>query len=482
MAAMKKTFTSICILLAAISAASAQEFATSYFLDNNLYSYRINPAIPGEKNFVGIVVSNVNLSLGSNLGINSILYPKADGSGLVTGLHSSVSPEQFIGNLPKYSIEDQVFNYNIGAAGFWTKNAFHNIEVNVKEDVFAGIPRDLFEFAKCGSRDYPYDISNTAVSVKSFLEFAYGYTRKINDKFTVGGRLKFLMGLAAGTMDFKKGDLTVNGKNIAYDVDAGLRLSSNFLELGTKDNSSIYDFSAFNLDAKHISPCGWGGAADLGVTYKPEKNLTISFSLLNLGFISWKYNIVGKSVKKDVFTGETIKSDGSDDGDMQRFIDKIATIVDFEKVDGTESASDMLSCTVNLGARYSMPFYERLSVGLLASYEIDKFTPCMSARLGATVTPVDWLSITGNYGINSYCKTFGVAMSLNAATINFMFGYEGYSGAVSKMVFSDTLTPSRTPLGPFMNMVKFGVNITFGPRHNNFKPVGTSFIHGRKAE
>lgn len=478
---MKKTFTSICILLAAISAASAQEFATSYFLDNNLYSYRINPAIPGEKNFVGFAVSNVNLAYGSNSGLNSFLYPKADGSGLVTGLHSSVSPEQFIGNLPKNIGADQVFNYNIVAVGFWTKNAFHNIEINVKEDVFTGIPRDLFEFAKCGSRDYPYDISNTGVSMKSYLELAYGYTRKINDEFTVGGRLKFLMGLVAGTLNFQKGDLTVNGNNIAYDVDASLRLSSNFLEMGTKGDGSIYDFSAFNLDAKHISPCGWGGAADLGVTYKPEKNLTISFSLLNLGFISWKYNIVGKSVKKDVFTGETIKADGSDDGDMQKFIDNLATIVDFEKV-GAESASDMLSCTVNLGARYNMPFYERLSVGLLASYEIDKFAPCMSARLGATVTPVDWLSITGNYGINSYCKTFGVAMSLNAASINFMFGYEGYSGAVSKVSFSDTFGMSRTPLGPFMNMVKFGVNITFGPRHNNFKPVGTSFIHGTKAE
>jgi len=479
---MKKIFIPIIVLLAAVSSATAQEFSTTYFLDNNLYSYRINPAIPGEKNFVGFLVSNVNLSFGSNASINSFLYPSASGT-LVTGFHSSVSSEQFINNLPKNLRADQVFNENIVAVGFWTKNAFHNIEINIKEDVFAGLPRGMFELAKCGSSDYPYDLSQTNVSAKSYAEIAYGYTRKIGEKFSVGGRIKLLMGLAAGNAGFDKANFYVNGDKIEYDASARFRLSSNFLKAGTKaEDPSIFDFSAFNLDASSISPCGWGAAVDLGMTYKPIKGLTVSFSVLDLGGINWKYNIVGNSSSSGVYTGETVKSDGTIKGDYQKFLETVEELANFKQVDGGESSFDMLACTMNLGARYYMPFYERLSVGLLATCKIDKYNSNVGARLGATVTPLDWLSITGNYGVNSYCKSYGLALSLNAANLNFVFGYEGYSGKVSNNKAKEILSPFVTPLGSFQNMVKAGVNITFGPRHNDFKPIGKSFIHGRKAE
>lgn len=479
---MKKTIISLCIILCAASAASAQDFATSYFLDNNIYSYRINPAIPGEKNFVGLAISNVNLSFGTNTGINSLLYPSASG-GLVTGMHSSVSAEQFLSNLPKNSRTDQVFNENILAVGFWTKNAFHNIEFNIKEDIFIGLPRDLFEMFKCGSSAIPYDLSQTNASIKSYAELAYGYSRKIGDKLSVGGRAKFLIGLTAGDVGFNTGTVTINGDKVSYDADAKFRLSSNFLNIGGKsENADIFDFSVLKLDPSSVSPCGWGGALDLGATYKPIDGMTVSFSVIDLGGIAWNYNIVGTSTGSDSFTGETIKSDGTVKGDLQQFIDKLNTLAEFKKVDGGESAFNMLSCTMHLGARYYMPFYERLSAGLLITYKIDKYNPCIGARLGATVTPLDWLSVTANYGVNSYCATYGAAISLNAACLNFIFGYEGYSGKVSNIKFTDILSPLVTPLGSFQNMVKFGVNVTFGPRHNDFKPTGSSFLNGKKAE
>lgn len=462
---MKKIICSISILLAAFVSVSAQEISTSYFLDNNPYSYRINPAIPSEKSFVGLIISNVNLSIGSNTGINSILYPSSTG-GLVTGFNGAVSAEQFLGNLPKSIRVDQVFNENLIAVGFWTENAFHSIEINVKEDVFAGLPRDLFEMFKCGSSDYPYDLSQTSASVKSYGEIAYGYSRKVNDKWSVGGRVKLLMGLAAGNLDFEKAYMTINGDRVSYDMAAKFRLSSNFLSVGTKvDDPRLFDFSVFNLDPSGISPCGWGGAIDLGATYKPIEDLTVSLSVLDLGGIGWKYNIVGKSSGSDSFKGETIKSDGSIQGDYQKFIDKMQTLADFEQVEGGESSFDMLACTVNLGARYKMPFYKRLSAGLLFTSKIDKYNPSFGCRLGATVTPVDWFSFTGNYGISTYCKSYGVAMSLNAAFLNLIFAYEGYSGVVSDLKAPEILSPLATPLGSFQNMLKMGVTITFGQRH-----------------
>ena len=480
---MKKTILSICIVLAAISAARAQEFTTSYFLDNNLYSYRINPAIPGEKGFVGFAISNVNFSFGSNTGINAFLYPR-DGK-LVTGLHSSVSSSDFLGKMPENLCMEQVFNENLLAIGFWTKKSFHNIELNVKEDIFAGLPKDMFKMFKCGSRGDAYNISDTRMAVKSYVEVAYGYTRKINDKFSIGGRLKFLVGLAAGDVFFNKANLTVNGEKVSCDLDARLRLSTTLLNMGVRqDNPEIFDFTTLGPAGAlaDIKPCGLGGAVDLGMTYKPIKDLTLSFSVIDLGGISWDYNIVGKSStdKEIIFEGETIKPDGTIQGDLKKFTDSLQKLAEFKKVEGEDKAFNMLSCTLHLGARYFMPFYNRLSVGLLASYRIDKYNPCLGAKVGATVTPVDWLSLTGNYGVNSYGNNFGLALSLNALNFNVVLGYEGYSGKISRVNVADILSIG-TPLGPFQNMIKLGINITFGKRHNSFKPLGDSFIHGKKA-
>lgn len=463
---MKKILVSICIMLAAAAAATAQEFSTTYFLDNNLYSYRINPAIQGEKGFVGFAISNLNFSFGSNTGISSLLYPNPNvQGGLVTGLHRSISPETFLGNLPGTTRIDQTLNENLLAIGFRTEKAYHSIEVNIKEDILAGLPKDLFEMFKCGSRTQAYDLSSIRLGVKSYAEIAYGYSRSIGDKFTVGARVKFLAGLAAGSAAFDRGSMTVNGDEISYDIDARLRVSASFLDVAMmKDKPGVIDLSGFSFDPRKISPSGWGGALDLGLTYKPVENLTVSWSLLDVGGIAWTYNILGKSTGSDSFTGATIKSDGTIGEDLKNFTDKLQTLADFKRVSGSESSFEMLACTMHLGARYRMPFYDGLSVGLLATYRIDKLNPSFGARLGATLTPVKWLSITGNYGINTFCKTFGAAMSLNVIGLNLCLGYEGYSGVVSKVRFSDSIPPLNTPVGSFQNMLKVGLNITFGPR------------------
>lgn len=471
---MKKSLISICILLAAVSAANAQEFSTTYFLDNNIYSYRINPAIPAEKGFVGLAVGNINVSAASSLGLNSILYPNGSG-GLVTGFHSSVSAGQFLGNLPESVDVTENLNMNFLSVGFWAKNAFHSIEFNIREDVYAGLPKDIFELFKLGSRDIPYDLTNTAVNAKSYAELSYGYSRRIGEKFSFGGRVKLLAGLASADVAFNKGAVSVNGNNVAYDLDAKLRLSSGFLKLGTKSEApDTYDFSEFEFDQTNLSPSGWGGAVDLGLTYKPNRNLTLSYSVTDLGGIAWNYGLLGHSSGSDSFSGETIKSDGTLKGDFEKFIDGFESLADFKKIEGEESSFDMLACTMHLGARYNMPFYDRLSVGLLASYRIDKYAPSLEARLGATVTPIDWFSITGNYGINTYGRTFGAALSLNLLNLNFVLGYEGYSGKTGKVSFSEGAEPVAVPLGSFMEMVKLGVNITFGKRHNTFKPLKKS--------
>ena len=71
--------------------ASAQS-RSSYFLDNYVYGYRLNPAIMSERSFFSLpVVGNVQADIQSGIGVSTLLYPAPDGNGLVTGFNSSVS-------------------------------------------------------------------------------------------------------------------------------------------------------------------------------------------------------------------------------------------------------------------------------------------------------------------------------------------------------------------------------------------------------
>ena len=79
---MKKLFT-VAVLLAGIMAVSAaQEFKTSFFLDNHVYSYRINPAAPFENDsfsFFAVGVGNTSFSMPSNLPLSSLIFKTPEG-------------------------------------------------------------------------------------------------------------------------------------------------------------------------------------------------------------------------------------------------------------------------------------------------------------------------------------------------------------------------------------------------------------------
>ena len=477
---MKRILLTISVLVAAVINCGAQNSQSEFFLDNNVYSYRINPALAGEKGFVGIAIGNIDIALNSNLGINSFLYPKPSGQGLVTGLNKSISSKEFLSRLKNVNSLNEDFGMSILAFGFWQKEkeVFHNVEINVREMANTSLPKDWFALLKSGSRETPYNLSNTNVSGLGFVEIAYGQSRSVNEKISVGGRAKLLLGLANVNTNFNDASLKLNGSELYCGINGELRGAIPFIKFGTKTSQydpsrkNILDFSKMEFDYSNISPAGYGLTFDLGVTYKPLNDLTLSFSVLDLGALGWKYNTVGKSVAGYTFTGFALDLSGEGiQQESQKALDSAMELVEFEKQNGSVTSVEMLPCRLNLGARYRMPFYNRLSVGFLGTYRISRYMPWFDARFGATITPIDWLSLSGNYSFSTYGNNFGAVLSLNAASINFIFGLDAYSGKVSKLKWDKLdvpwLSAMPLPLGAFHYNLRLGITITFGTRHND---------------
>lgn len=482
---MKKIALSLTILFAGAVCAVAQTSLSTFFSDNSIYSYRINPAIAGEKGFVGFALNNIGIDVNSNLSVGALLYPSKNG-GLVTFLNNEVSYADAMKRFKNYTGLTVNENISLLSFGWWTKHGYFNtVDVNVRSTEGIGLPKSLFALMKDGSSPLPYNLSSMRVGADAYLEVAYGISKQISDKISFGARVKFLGGLARATATFDKAEVTINDEVVSYNVNGTLKIAAPMFSFGSKESSfkpgvPVIDFTKLQMGKLGLG--GYGGAIDLGITYKPIKDLTLSLAVLDLGATYWNYSALGRSVGTNSFGGMdmTVTPGGQNDAvqkEFEEFMQGLASLLEFETVEDKVSNSlELMPVTVNAGLRYRMPFYNRWSVGALAQYRYSRaigHPHWYDFRAGMTITPIDWFSLSGNYGYNASGLVWGGMLSLNVASINIFCGVEGYSGRVGRLTFSDVPILNRTiafkyPLGAFRYSLNFGFTITFGDRHNEF--------------
>ena len=67
---------------------------------------------------------------------------------MVTGLNSSISPDEFLGKLNKNNIMELDLRINILSFGFAQWGGFNTFSVSTRSNVGAYLPYELFEFDK----------------------------------------------------------------------------------------------------------------------------------------------------------------------------------------------------------------------------------------------------------------------------------------------------------------------------------------------
>lgn len=416
---MKKTriILAAALLLAGTSAV-AQDFRTGYFLDNFAYSYRLNPSLqPNDTRIVfGGVLCNIGVSPEMNFGLGDVVFPS--GGKLVLGLNSAIPSSQFPSKLPTSALENLRVNENIFTFGWQSKKdsrIFHSVEVNLRANESANIPRSLFEFLKIGGQGNTYNVNDMKVRVNGFGEIAYGFSLK-NEHWSFGGRLKALIGITNVTADIEKMVITVGNDNASISGQGTLYSADAFLKLKSNPDETI----KFGVEKGTMSPGGFGAALDLGATWQ-SNGLSISLGVTDLGMMSWskKGTHASFSAGTTVIDQETIKND-------------ISSIFKFKKDNGAVGGMTMLPMTVNAGVRYHMPFWQGLSVGALGTYRVDGVYSWYEGRAGITVSPIKAICITGNYAFTSFGNTYGAAVSFRIPGVNLYVGLDSVPTSISK--------------------------------------------------
>lgn len=437
---------------------AAQQLRTSYFMDKSIVRSNMNPALRPMRGYINIpVIGGMSMNFTSNSFSMDKIFHKKNGE-LVTFLDASVDAKSFLASLKKNNMLDVDYAVNIMGFGFYSKKAFWSFDITAKMDGGVNIPKSFFEFAKLGTgaEGRRYDLKDLKLNIGSTIDMALGYSRQINDKLSIGAKLKFIAGIA--NIDMHIDEMTLNLQADVWDVRAKGRIDASMTGLKakteTRSDGKKY-FNSFDYDFDGIS--GYGFGVDLGAAYKLLPQLTLSAAVLDLGFVNWssKSTTSGTSAANYKFSGFDIKS--GDDA-AKDFLDDFGKLTDFEMIEAG-SRTTSLRTTINIGAEYAF-LNNQLSAGLLSSTQVRRTKTYSELTASCNWRPLNWMSATVSYSmIQSNFNTLGCAINISPSWIHLYLGTDYILGKV---------TPQFIPISQKAANVYFGIGIPLGKMKREF--------------
>ena len=468
---MKKNLRNILLATAALgccATASAQNLNSAYFLDGYAYGHQLNPAKDYDrKGYVAFpVLGNLNVNMTGNLALTDVL--KFNGNRLTTFLNPNIPMAEAMNGFSANNNTNVDMRIDVLGFGFHAWGGFNTFNLSTRSHVGANIPYGMFEAVKeLTNKDY--DISGIRTDVTEWIELGLGHSRQVNDAWRVGGKLKFLVGAGRAKLNIREGQLKLKSPDkwtLVADAEAEISLKG--FEWGDKKQTELNDGTRYeeidfnNVNVESPGPNGWGLAFDLGAEWDLGAQgwvdgLKVSASLLDLGFISWNETYAAYNKGKEVsITGfNDIMVDGEHgtafEDQTDDYGDRFSQLIALED-GGKIKATTMLGATVNVGVEYEMPFYDKLSVGLLSTTRIQGRYTWNEERLGITVSPVKWFEVSANVGFGTRGTSFGWVANIHPRGFSIFLGMDHTVGKLSKQ---------GIPLGS-NNGISLGINFPFG--------------------
>lgn len=457
------------MLIYALSA-NAQFLRTSYFMEGTHYRQQLNPALTPTKGYFNLpVIGAVNATVGStSLGYQDIIDIIDDGDDFYT------KPD-FMNRLKDNNKLNVNFSTEILSAGWYKGKNFWSFNIGLRADIGASLTKNMFTFlnemetVEENWRNSNYDISNQRLNINTYAEVGLGLSRQINSRLTVGGRVKVLLGI--GNMDLKLNNVSMsanlpsdaeiaNWSNADYwnnlspqeavkqatelkakfnnyhaNLNVGAELKSSFKGLELKEEDGKDYVTDFDFDSGKLGIAGYGFGIDLGASYKVLDNLTVSASVLDLGFISWSKSSTKIAsanpdpidIKGSTYTGQIDPSDFQTvvdavnqlQNDAQGYMDRVTNgdVLDYdmlqlEVADAKESRKSRLASTVVVGAEYGL-FENKLGLGVLSTTRFVQPDALTELTFSANYRPKSWFNVALSYSvIQSAGKSFGLGLKL----------------------------------------------------------------------
>lgn len=417
----------------------AQQNTTLYYMHKIPQSNLLNPAIQNGCKYyfsgilipiAGQVLPPLYFNYNNNfLSINQLIRP---GTGTLSDsliwdipyAHSKLRKVNYI------SLEQHIDWFS---AGYRWKNWYFTFNLSEKMNLHASFPKDLLTLIWEGNGQSLIGknalLGFLGAGVNWYREYAFGASTPLNNKWTVGGRMKILFGKE--NLWFKNNNLTFKTDeddfSMTVNSDWEVYSSQQFydvtqLEVNYERDSLMFaadtliDFDNFSgKDVKKIifEKRNPGVAIDMGFSYVFNNKITAYGSLLDIGFIRYKNNPNGaKSKGEFYFDGWNIQpyfneNDSVQDAYEDYFKDSVIRVFEPSLIENAYSY--WLTPKLYLGGTYKIN--EKLNAGIL--FRGDVFIKRLhgSLTLSANANIKKWFSPTLSYTIiNNSFKQVGAGV------------------------------------------------------------------------
>ena len=451
MKAMKRI---MMLALVAVStmAIRAQQVNTLYFLENAPMRHTINPAFqPVSQGYINFSpLGWTSFSVGNNsLTLSDALkYDKSLGK-TITPLHPNGDRQALLKAFKKVTLVNGDFTLGLLNMGFRIKDkGYLTIGINERIEMGMTLPKSLPEFLFDGGMknltggNNEVSLSNLGLRGTAYTEIGVGYSHQINDKWTIGGKFKFLMGSFYADYDSK--NLKIDATAAQWNIKGDTRLEiagpmnmdyfSQYVEGknmqqvidGFKDKSFKGDslIDTHNIGSL-LKPVGYGAAIDFGFTYKPIENLQISAAIVDLGFIYWNKASTYSCAIDTIFDGAGRIDYGDPkykdaNGNFSTDILGDTIVSNLENLlkgihfagKGKKGRARMVSARLNVGLDAN--FWEnRIGVGVVSATRLYDARLYEEVTIGVAFRPVNWFNIAASYSLINNGKYSNIGAGLS---------------------------------------------------------------------
>lgn len=437
---MKKIILLGALLVAGL--AQAQSNLGLYHFDGVPQTLLYNPGSPQQTRFfIGIpALSSLHLNISNSGFTPKDLFEK--GVDINTAVQRTLNKLDGTSHLStQVNLELFHLGFSIGGKHFISFGAYQS------NNILLDYPVDLLRFLFPNGAS-PQDQMNIDLSSFNYEQLSvvvnhigYQYTF-LKDRLTVGGRFKYYIGGANTYLDRFNVSLNSTPDNLLLTTDIRFRSAgvSGFLD----NNFQVGDVFKNN-----------GIGFDIGAHYRISKRFSASFSVLDMGSITWNAN------QRDYVSQGTFEFNGVDydlnDGDFesasQAIQDSLEKQLDFQEVDGTTYTRSLPTQFFVGGEWHLSP---KSTIGLV--YQGRSWNGNLKNNYSINYVGrfARWFQLMVNYNIiNGTYSNIGTGISLKLAPLQ---------------IYVITDNAFAVNVGTAQNInLRFGINIALSKKNNRLK-------------
>jgi len=373
---------------------------------------------------------------------------------------TAIDVPNMLGKLAKNNYITASYRTDLLSFGFRVKKNYFSFNATEKVDFRFRYTKDFMDLLWKGNgalmdKDLNLDFG---VNMTHYREYGFGFAREINDKLTIGGKLKYLYGME--NINTQKSDITLNTDSKYFATTAASNLVVNTSGI---DSNEFKNFSVGNYAFKKKNS---GVGIDLGGVYKLNKKISFSASVVDLGFIRWKdattnyqsRDSKGSFYYQGIDAAQFIANPSlSIDSALKKLTDSLSKALKIDTVH--HSYTTMLSTQIFLGANYAVT--EKSNAGFLFYSQVfDKaihpgIALSYNQRLGR------WLCASASYSIyNRSYNNVGLGLALNGGPLQLYVVSDNVLAAFLAKIGDKAY--EVVPENAKNVHIHFGINLTFG--------------------